>query len=227
MKPTTTKESMIMKSWYDEYENLNLLNGEASFVSDDDEDMITIHYHDGMLIDVGYMKDINSYVITVVSNDTEEGWKAPLEEIKVENKADLFEKMQEAIYKYRQKGYLLYESEQFESMWKRIFFHDFKKSKEKHGLIGAICILFLLCVIRGLGQKYLWQGSFWNGFLYPFALFSIAVIISTIFYVLMKKAPKAGSLVAGILLILCIAFLVGIVLLIIVLLLNSFLHFWF
>ena len=130
MKPTTTKGSMIMKSWYDEYENLNLLNGEASFVSDDDEDMITIHYHDGMLIDVGYMKDINSYVITVVSNDTEEGWKAPLEEIKVENKADLFEKMQEAIYKYRQKGYLLYESEEFESMCKRIFFHDFKKSKE-------------------------------------------------------------------------------------------------
>ena len=53
--------------------------------------------------------------------------------------------MQEAIYKYRQKGYLLYESEQFESMCKRIFFHDFKKSKEKHGPIGAICILFLLC----------------------------------------------------------------------------------
>ena len=53
-----------MKSWCDEYEKLNLLDGKASFVLDDDEDMIEIHYHDGMLIDVGYIKDINSYVIS-------------------------------------------------------------------------------------------------------------------------------------------------------------------
>ena len=93
--------------------------------------------------------------------------------------------------------------------------------------IGAICILFVLCVIRGLGQKFIWQGSFWEGFLYPFVLFFAIFIISTILYVLMKKAPKAGSFVFGVLLILSIVFLAGIVLLIIVLLLNSFLHFWF
>ena len=216
-----------MKSWFGDYKNLDLLNGKILFISEDDEDMIEIHYKDGMLIDVGYINHLNSYFITVVSSNTEEGWKNPLEEIKIENKAELFDKIQETICKYRKKNYLTVEAEQFDNMWKWTFFHNFKESRKKRGLIGAIGILFLLCVIRGLGQKYIWQGSFWEGFLYPFILFFAIFIISTILYVLMKKAPKAGSLVAGTLLILSIVFLLGIVLLIIVLLLNSFLHFWF
>ena len=216
-----------MKKWSDDYKNLNLLDGEISFISEDDEDMIHIRYSDGMLIHIGYIDRLNSYFITVVSSDTAEGWKNPLEEIKIENKVELFDKIQETISKYRKKNYLTFETEQFDNMWKWTFFHNFKESRKKHGLIGAICILFVLCVIRGLGQKYIWQGSFWEGFLYPFVLFFAIFIISTILYVLMKKAPKAGSLVAGTLLILSIVFLAGIVLLIIVLLLNSFLHFWF
>ena len=216
-----------MKSWQDDYKNLNLMSGKISFILEDDEDMIEIHYEDGMLIDVGYIERMHSYLITVVSNDTDEGWENPLEEINIENKAELFDKIQETICNYRKKNYLTFESEQFDNMWKWIFFHDFKESRKKHGVIGAICILFLLCVIRGLGKKFIWQGSFWEGFLYPFVLFLGIFIISTILYVLMKKAPKAGSFVSGVLLILSIVFLAGIVLLIIVLLLNSFLHFWF
>ena len=216
-----------MKSWQDDYKNLNLMSGKISFILEDDEDMIEIHYEDGMLIDVGYIERMHSYLITVVSNDTDEGWENPLEEINIENKAELFDKIQETICNYRKKNYLTFESEQFDNMWKWTFFHDFKESRKKHGVIGAICILFLLCVIRGLGQKYIWQGSFWEGFLYPFVLFFAIFIISTILYVLMKKAPKAGYFISGVLLILSIVFLAGIVLLIIVLLLNSFLHFWF
>ena len=216
-----------MKSWQDDYKNLNLMSGKISFILEDDEDMIEIHYEDGMLIDVGYIERMHSYLITVVSNDTDEGWENPLEEINIENKAELFDKIQETICNYRKKNYLTFESEQFDNMWKWIFFHDFKESRKKHGVIGAICILFLLCVIRGLSKKFIWQGSFWEGFLYPFVLFFAIFIISTILYVLMKKAPKAGYFVSGVLLILSIVFLAGIVLLIIVLLLNSFLHFWF
>ena len=203
------------------------MDGEISFTLEDDEDMIEIKYSDGMLIDIGYIDRLNSYFITVVSSDTAEGWKNPLEEIKVENKSELFDKIQEAVFSHRQKKYLSFEAEQFDNMWKWTFFHNFKESRKKHGLIGAICILFVLCVIRGLGQKYIWQGSFWEGFLYPFVLFFAIFIISTILYVLMKKAPKAGSVVASVLLILSIVFLAGIILLIIVLFLNSFLHFWF
>ena len=216
-----------MKSWQDDYKNLNLMSGKISFILEDDEDMIEIHYEDGMLIDVGYIERMHSYLITVVSNDTDEGWENPLEEINIENKAELFDKIQETICNYRKKNYLKFESEQFDNMWKWTFFHDFKESRKKHGVIGAICILFLLCVIRGLSKKFIWQGSFWEGFLYPFVLFFAIFIISTILYVLMKKAPKAGSLVAGILLILSVVFLLGIALLIIAVLLNSFLHFWF
>ena len=216
-----------MKSWQDDYKNLNLMSGKISFILEDDEDMIEIHYEDGMLIDVGYIERMHSYLITVVSNDTDEGWENPLEEINIENKAELFDKIQETICNYRKKNYLTFESEQFDNMWKWTFFHDFKESRKKHGVIGAICILFLLCVIRGLSKKFIWQGSFWEGFLYPFVLFFAIFIISTILYVLMTKAPKAGSFVSGVLLILSIVFLAGIVLLIIVLLLNSFLHFWF
>ena len=216
-----------MKSWQDDYKNLNLMSGKISFILEDDEDMIEIHYEDGMLIDVGYIERMHSYLITVVSNDTDEGWENPLEEINIENKAELFDKIQETICNYRKKNYLTFESEQFDNMWKWIFFHNFKESRKKHGVIGAICILFVLCVIRGLGEKYIWQGSFWEGFLYPFFLFFAIFIISTILYVLMKKAPRAGSLVAGILLILSVIFLLGIALLIIAVFLNSFLHFWF
>ena len=216
-----------MKSWQDDYKNLNLMSGKISFILEDDEDMIEIHYEDGMLIDVGYIERMHSYLITVVSNDTDKGWENPLEEINIENKAELFDKIQETICNYRKKNYLTFESEQFDNMWKWTFFHDFKESRKKHGVIGAICILFMLCVIRGLSKKFIWQGSFWEGFLYPFVLFFAIFIISTILYVLMTKAPKAGSFVSGVLLILSIVFLAGIVLLIIVLLLNSFLHFWF
>jgi hypothetical protein len=216
-----------MKSWQDDYKNLNLMSGKISFILEDDEDMIEIYYEDGMLIDVGYIERMHSYLITVVSNDTDEGWENPLEEINIENKAELFDKIQETICNYRKKNYLTFESEQFDNMWKWTFFHDFKESRKKHGVIGAICILFLLCVIRGLSKKFIWQGSFWEGFLYPFVLFFAIFIISTILYVLMKKAPKAGSFVSGVLLILSIVFLAGIVLLIIVLFLNSFLHFLF
>jgi hypothetical protein len=216
-----------MGKWYDDYKKLDLSGGKISFILEDDEDMIEIHYEDGMLIDVGYIERMHSYLITVVSNDTDEGWENPLEEINIENKAELFDKIQETICNYRKKNYLTFESEQFDNMWKWTFFHDFKESRKKHGVIGAICILFLLCVIRGLSKKFIWQGSFWEGFLYPFVLFFAIFIISTILYVLMKKAPKAGSFVSGVLLILSIVFLAGIVLLIIVLFLNSFLHFLF
>ena len=56
-----------------------------------------------MLIAVGYIERMHFYFITVVSSDTAEGWKNPLEEIKVEDKTVLVDKIQENIYKYRKK----------------------------------------------------------------------------------------------------------------------------
>ena len=92
-----------MKKWYNDYKKLNLSGGKISFVLEDDEDMIEIHYKDGMLIDVGYIESMHSYFITIVLSDNAEGWKNPLEEIKVEDKDVLIDKIQETIYKYRGK----------------------------------------------------------------------------------------------------------------------------
>ena len=89
-----------MKEWYDVYKNLDLLSGKIEFILEDDQDMIEIHYNDGMLIDVGYIEDLQSYYITVVSTDNEKGWEKPLEEIEVKSKDKLYEKIQETIYKY-------------------------------------------------------------------------------------------------------------------------------
>ncbi|MBQ8783752.1 MAG: hypothetical protein IJZ57_08280 [Clostridia bacterium] len=89
-----------MKEWYDVYKNLDLLSGEIEFILEDDQDMIEIHYNDGMSIDVGYIEDLQSYYITVVSTDDEKGWEKPLEEIEVKSKDKLYEKIQETIYKY-------------------------------------------------------------------------------------------------------------------------------
>jgi len=92
-----------MGQWYDDYKKLDLSGGKILFSLEDDEDMIEIHYKDGMLIDVGYIERMRSYFITVVSSDTAEGWKKSVEEIKVEDKTVLVDKIQETIYKYRRK----------------------------------------------------------------------------------------------------------------------------
>ena len=89
-----------MNPWFDDYKNLDLINGKISFILEDDEDMIEILYKDGLLIDVGYIEKLSSFFITVVSNND---WTNPIEEIKVENKKDLLDQIQKTIYKYRSK----------------------------------------------------------------------------------------------------------------------------
>ena len=132
-----------------------------------------------------------------------------------------------AAFKDILKDYLLFELDQFDQMWKRVFFYDFKESRKRRGVLIAVVTLLLLCVARGLGMKFIWQGTFWEGFLYPFALFLFVLVITTIFYILAKKAPKVGAVVAEIFLWGCMLFFGGLVLLIVVLLLNSVFHFWF
>ena len=89
--------------WCDEYQNLNLCNGKITFILEDDEDMIEISYDDGMLIDVGKPCSANSYYITVVSSNDKIGWEKPIAEIEVSVKQDLVKKIQETIFRYRQK----------------------------------------------------------------------------------------------------------------------------
>lgn len=84
------------------YEDLFLENGKLQLICDDDEDMLTITYNDGMTIDVGYIDSEKTYYITVLSSDDENGWQNPIEIIEIYNKNDLLNAIQNTIYKYRQ-----------------------------------------------------------------------------------------------------------------------------
>ncbi len=113
------------------------------------------------------------------------------------------------------KDFLELELSSFDFMMKFAFFHDFKKSRTKHGIIKASIILFLLCVLRGIGKVVIWKESFWSGFFYPFIIFLIGSIIIIPLFLLSKKYPKFASIIANILLWLIVLFFGGILLLII------------
>lgn len=104
------------------------------------------------------------------------------------------------------KDYLLFELDMMDNMWKYVFFHNFKKSRKSHSVPIACGILLLICLGRGLANALVWQGSFWEGFLYPFILFLIGSIILLPIYILSKKAPKTAGVICTILLILMICF---------------------
>lgn len=104
------------------------------------------------------------------------------------------------------KDYLVFELELFDKMWKNVFFHDFKKSRQKHGVLKACIILLIICVLRGIGRKFIWQESFWQGFLYPFAIAALGTIAVLPLYILKKKAPKAAEVISVIITIISFLF---------------------
>lgn len=88
----------MKNSWYKQYEQLSLQGGKFTPIVEDDEDMFTITYNNGLTIDVGYIKEENSYYITVVYHDN---WQNIIEEIPVINKENLLLAVQSTINKYR------------------------------------------------------------------------------------------------------------------------------
>lgn len=113
------------------------------------------------------------------------------------------------------KDFLELELNSFDAMWKYVFFHNFKKSRAKHGTVIACGILLLLCVLRGIGKVLIWKESFWSGFLYPFVIALAASIIILPLFLLSKKFPKVASVIATILLGLIVLFFAGIIIFII------------
>ena len=118
------------------------------------------------------------------------------------------------------KDFLELELNSFDAMWKYVFFHDFKKSRAKHGTVIACGILLLLCVLRGIGKVLIWKESFWSGFFYPFVIALAASIIILPLFLLSKKFPKVASVIATILLRLIVLYFAGIIILIIYLIIT-------
>ena len=119
------------------------------------------------------------------------------------------------------KDFLKLELSSFDVMWKYVFFHDFKKSRAKHGTAIACVILLLLCVLRGIGKVIIWKESFWSGFLYPFAIALAASIIILPLFLVSKKFPKVASIIVNVLLVLIILFFAGIFLLLLYGIINT------
>ncbi|MGN0569682.1 MAG: MerR family transcriptional regulator [Candidatus Fimenecus sp.] len=105
------------------------------------------------------------------------------------------------------KDYFMFEQIIFENVWKYVFFHDFKKSRNRHGTLIALGILLFICIVRGIARVVIWHESFWEGFLYPIILFTIASITFLPIYMLGKKAPRVAYVVNTILLTVAIIFL--------------------
>lgn len=113
------------------------------------------------------------------------------------------------------RDFALFELEAFDTMWKWAFFTDFKRARTKFGVWKACLWLLALCVLRGVGKVLIWHESFWDGFLYPFAVFGVGSLILTPLYILSKKAPRAAAVIANIMAILIMAFLAFLVLFIV------------
>lgn len=123
------------------------------------------------------------------------------------------------------KDYLQFEISLFDNMWKYNFFHNFKKSRQKYGLIYACIIILVICIMKGIANKYIWQsGSFVEGFLYPFEIFAIASLIILPIFLLSKKHPKAASALSSVLLVISISILALIFFGVIALLIYSFIR---
>ena len=113
------------------------------------------------------------------------------------------------------KDFLELELDSFDAMWKFGFFHDFKKSREKHGVFKACIIILIICVLRGIGKVLIWHESFWSGFLYPFLVAIVGTIIILPLYLTSKIFPKSASIIATILLVLIFLFFAFVIFLII------------
>ena len=87
--------------WVKPFLTLDLCGGTLVSILNDDEDMLEIHWSDGMWIDVGFIEEEKTYYITTVANDTLESWNNPLSVLKTSNKMDLVNMIQQEIFRCR------------------------------------------------------------------------------------------------------------------------------
>ena len=91
----------VEANWWERYGTLNLYGGKLLVLMEDDQDMVEIHYTDGMMIDVGYIEETQLYYITVVASNDMIGWKEPLLVVEVAEKENLTKEMQKVIDQFR------------------------------------------------------------------------------------------------------------------------------
>lgn len=92
------------------------------------------------------------------------------------------------------KDFASFEADLFTGMWKRVFFYNMDRSVKKHGWPIAFLIVLGICILRGLFHQYVWHsGSFWGGFLYPFALFLAATAVLAPIFLIVRFFVKEST----------------------------------
>lgn len=114
------------------------------------------------------------------------------------------------------RDYAFFELDIFDRMMKYGFFFNFKKFREKRGIVTAVLVLLAILIIRGISRKYLWHESFWEGALYPIEIFEIGSLIVLPLYILSKKYPKAAAILCTALVVVPIILFVAFILFIII-----------
>lgn len=124
--------------------------------------------------------------------------------------------------------FLEHERNIFENMWRYAYLVDIdlKNAKQRHGVIGAALFVIALCALRGLGQKFLWHGSFLEGFIGPFFVFLAVSVLLFPMFVLKYRHPLAAKRYGIVLTVLGLLFLGAIALLLAAMLLNGIFSFW-
>ena len=87
--------------WIAPFLAMDLCDGALVPIVNDDEDMLEIRWDDGMWIDVGFIRDEETYYITTVADDTLESWNNPLSVLKTQNRTELIEIIQHEIFRCR------------------------------------------------------------------------------------------------------------------------------
>lgn len=85
------------------------------------------------------------------------------------------------------KDYVEMEKRSLLAMWSSVFYTDFDDKVDKYGWKIALLTMLGLCVARGIGRMIFWNGTFWEGFSYPFFLFGFISLISLPIFFLHKK----------------------------------------
>ena len=87
--------------WLIPFLAIDLCGGTLVPIVNDDEDMLEIRWTDGMWIDVGFIKDEETYYITTVADDTLESWNNPLSVVVITIREELPSALQKEIYRCR------------------------------------------------------------------------------------------------------------------------------
>lgn len=98
---------------------------------------------------------------------------------------------------------------------------NFREIRTEFGIAKTVILLLVLSLGSGVSRILFHTGTFWQGVLYPWIITLTGGLILFPLYLLSRKAPKIGQIVATVILILCCTFIVALILLIVFLIVRS------